>query len=69
MRSRKTVPAILAVLAVAGAPLMMHAQPYPSKPVHMIPPFPPGGGNDALCRIVAQRLSESLASREPAAAG
>ena len=36
------------------------AQPYPSKPVRIISPFPPGGGNDALCRIVAQKLPDYL---------
>ena len=36
------------------------AQPYPSKPVRIISPFPPGGGNDALCRVVAQKLPDYL---------
>jgi tripartite-type tricarboxylate transporter receptor subunit TctC len=35
-----------------------HAQPtYPQKPVRVIVPFPAGGANDALCRIVADKLS------------
>jgi len=36
------------------------AQQYPSRPVRIISIFPPGGGNDALCRIVAQKLTERL---------
>jgi len=35
-------------------------QPYPSKPIRMISPFAPGGGNDILCRTIAQKLTESV---------
>ena len=36
------------------------AQSFPSRPIRFIVPFPPGGGNDIVGRIVAQRLGESL---------
>jgi len=36
------------------------AQAYPSRPIRFIVPFPPGGGNDIVGRIVAQRLNETL---------
>jgi len=36
------------------------AQSYPSKPVRLIAPFPPGGSSDLIARIVAQRLSEGF---------
>jgi tripartite-type tricarboxylate transporter receptor subunit TctC len=36
------------------------AQTFPAKTVRMIVPFPPGGGNDIVGRIVAQRLGESF---------
>jgi tripartite-type tricarboxylate transporter receptor subunit TctC len=35
-------------------------QPYPSRPVRIISPFPAGGGNDLICRVIAPRLSENL---------
>ncbi|HZM43656.1 MAG TPA: tripartite tricarboxylate transporter substrate binding protein [Burkholderiales bacterium] len=36
------------------------AQSYPSKAIRMIVPFPPGGGNDIIGRLLAQRIGESL---------
>src|SRR4051812_45225459 len=34
------------------------AEPYPSKPLRFIVPYPPGGGNDFVARVIAPRLSE-----------
>ena len=36
------------------------AQAYPAKPVRVIIPFPPGGANDLVARIVLPRLSERV---------
>ena len=44
----------------AAVPLCAVAQTYPAKPVRMISPFPPGGGTDAVARLVAQALSDQL---------
>lgn len=33
---------------------------YPTKPVHIVVPYPAGGAVDAFARILSQRLSESV---------
>jgi tripartite-type tricarboxylate transporter receptor subunit TctC len=38
----------------------VYAQSYPVKPVRVIVPFPPGGPNDLLGRVVGQKLSEQM---------
>ena len=50
--------ALLLALCCAALPGM--AQPYPSKAVRMIVPYPPGGGNDTLARLFAAKLSDRL---------
>jgi tripartite-type tricarboxylate transporter receptor subunit TctC len=50
------------LLALFAAALYTNAsaQPYPSKPVRLIIPFPPGGSNDVVGRMIAFQLSERL---------
>jgi tripartite-type tricarboxylate transporter receptor subunit TctC len=49
----------VAILAMSCVGLAM-AQSYPSRPIKLIVPWPPGGGVDTSARIIAQPLSERL---------
>ncbi len=51
--------ALLALLLAALSGLAF-AQSYPSKPVRLIIPFPPGGSNDVVGRAIGQQLGERL---------
>ena len=55
----KTTILIAAFLA-AAVPAAAAAQAYPSRPIRLIVAFHPGGSVDAVARVVAPRLSESL---------
>ena len=50
---------VIGLLALSGTGPAA-AQTWPTRPVTMVVPFPPGGGTDVLGRIVAQKMSEIL---------
>lgn len=56
---RRASTCLLAALTLAALPALADDK-YPSKPVTLIVPQAPGGANDAIARIVAQKLSEAL---------
>jgi tripartite-type tricarboxylate transporter receptor subunit TctC len=58
MTMRRLCMALVAVLAAAFHPAA--AQDFPGRTITMIVPFPPGGGNDTLARIVASKLATAL---------
>ncbi len=50
----------LALLAASLAPIVALAQPWPSRPVKVIVPYPPGGNTDIIARAYTQPLAERL---------
>ena len=54
----RKLPGILSALALAFAAGAAFAQAYPSKPVHMLVPFPAGGLTDVIARGLAQELTK-----------
>jgi len=51
--------AIVAISAVTTAQ-STSAQNYPTKPIHLIVPYPAGGGTDFFARLVGQKMSELI---------
>jgi tripartite-type tricarboxylate transporter receptor subunit TctC len=55
----KALKALLIGLTLL-CPASAMAQDFPNKPIRLIVPFPPGGPNDIIARVVGQRMSEIL---------
>jgi tripartite-type tricarboxylate transporter receptor subunit TctC len=53
MKRLLAAAALLCTAALAGG------QPYPSKPIRLVVPYPPGGGTDTVARPLAQKIAES----------
>ena len=51
---------LLTGLTLLLLPALASAQDFPNKPIKLIVPFPPGGPNDIIARVVGQRMSELM---------
>src|SRR5690348_2476630 len=57
MFRRRVLVSALALLAAGPA---ARAADYPSRPIHLVIPFPPGGSNDVVGRVFAQAIGDKI---------
>jgi tripartite-type tricarboxylate transporter receptor subunit TctC len=54
----RTIRGVVALCLVAATPAF--AQDFPARPIRIVVPYLPGGGNDSLGRLIAQKLTETF---------
>jgi tripartite-type tricarboxylate transporter receptor subunit TctC len=54
------MPRLLLAVLILAASLAAQAQSWPSKPIRLVVPYPPGGSTDVTARTLAERVSSAL---------
>jgi tripartite-type tricarboxylate transporter receptor subunit TctC len=57
MRQLPRFVAAVLLMAAAAAPALAT---FPDKPIHLVVPYPPGGGNDTMARALGKKMTEDL---------
>jgi tripartite-type tricarboxylate transporter receptor subunit TctC len=60
MKTKQLIQSISTALALLAVPTLGMAQAYPTKPIKIIVPAPPGGAIDLIARVVGDKLSASM---------
>src|SRR5690348_3143943 len=60
LHRRELLPLAAGAVALAAVSRIAGAQTYPSRPITMVVPFPPGGLTDVLGRVLADGMQTSL---------
>lgn len=59
-RAAAALCAMVVALVAGGAAAQSPDAPWPSKPIRLVVPFPPGGGSDNVARLIGRALTDSL---------
>lgn len=57
MRQSYRLIAATLIMAACAAPALAK---FPEKPIHLVVPYPPGGGNDTMARALGKKMTEDL---------
>ena len=63
MTPRRVLASLIASWVLAASTWAAPAQEWPSRPIHFVVPFPPGGSTDLAARVIGEVLSRSLGSQ------